>query len=124
MTGYDVAISKDIKGLFATWLISAPATMPSAAKIRWSYIQAVPSQSVATTENYGAPTRFLTTDGTATAFNCANRLCVLDQSRRTPTISLVSADENEKGIASGWIVIDRVRYLVAGYKGQLSMFRP
>jgi len=124
MTGYDVAIAKNINGLFATWLIAAPATMPSAAKVRWSYIQAVPTQSVATTENYGAPTRFLTTDGTATAFNCANRLCVLDQSRRTPTISLVSADENEKGIASGWIVIDRVRYLVAGYKGQLSMFRP
>jgi hypothetical protein len=124
MTGYDISIAKNINGLLATWLIAAPATMPNAAKIRWSYIQTIPSQNVATTENYGAPTSYLNTDGTATAFNCANRLCVLDQSRRTASISLVSADENLKGIASGWIVIDRVRYLVAGYKGQLSMFRP
>jgi hypothetical protein len=124
MTGYDISIAKNINGLLATWLIAAPATMPNAAKIRWSYIQTIPSQNVATTENYGAPTSYLNTDGTTTAFNCAHRLCVLDHSRRTPSISIVSPDENLKGIASGWIVIDRVKYLVAGYKGQLSMFRP
>jgi len=123
MTGFDVSLAKNINGLFATWLIAAPSTMPNASKIRWSYIQPIPSQNVITTENYGAPTKFLNTDGTATAFNCANRLCVLDHSRKTPTISLVSADENENGISSGWILIDRIKYLVAGYKGQVSMFR-
>jgi len=124
MTGYDVSIAKNVNGLLATWMIAAPATMPNASKIRWSYIQNPPAQNVATTENYGPPTPYLNTDGTATAFNCSHRLCVLDHSRKTPTISLISADENQDGIASGWIVIDRVRYLVAGYKGQLSMFRP
>jgi hypothetical protein len=124
MTGFDVSIAKNVNGLLASWLIAAPATMPNAAKIRWSYIQPEPAQNVATTENYGAPTAYLNTDGTATAFNCSQRLCVLDHSRRTPTISLVSPDENLNGISSGWIVIDRVRYLIASYKGQLSMFRP
>ncbi len=124
MTGYDVSIAKNVNGVFATWLIAAPATMPNPSKIRWSYIQNPPTQNVATTDNYGAPTAFLNTDGTATAFNCAHRLCVLDHSRKSPTISLVTAEENLNGIASGWILVDRVRYLVAGYNGQLSMFRP
>jgi hypothetical protein len=124
MTGYDVSIAKNVNGVFATWLIAAPATMPNPSKIRWSYIQNPPTQNVATTDNYGAPTAFLNTDGTATAFNCAHRLCVLDHSRKAPTISLVTPEENLNGIASGWILVDRVRYLVAGYNGQLSMFRP
>jgi hypothetical protein len=37
---------------------------------------------------------------------------------------LISTEQNPDGIDSAWVVLDRVRYLVAGYKGQLSMFRP
>jgi hypothetical protein len=124
MPGYDISIAKSIAGITASWLVASPATTPNPAKIRWSLVQNSPQQNVVTTENYGAPGKYLNTDGTATAFNCAQRLCVLDQSRKTPTISLVSAEQNDEGISSAWIVIDRVRYLVAGVNGQLSMFRP
>ena len=124
MPGYDISIAKSIAGITASWLVASPATAPNPAKIRWSLVQATPQENAATTENYGAPGKYLNTDGTATAFNCAQRLCVIDHSRKTPTISLVSPEQNDSGISSAWIVIDRVRYLVAGVNGQLSMFRP
>ena len=124
MTGYDISIAKTLSGISASWMIASPATMPSPNRIRWSILVNTPEQNVITTENFGAPSKFLNTDGTATAFNCAQRLCVLDHSKSTPTIKLVSTEENQYGIASAWIVVDRVRYLVAGYKDQLSMFRP
>jgi len=124
MAGYDVSIARTLTGISASWLIAGPATMPDANRIRWSTVKSTPEQNVVTTENFGAPGKFLNTDGSATAFNCAQRLCVLDHSRNTPTIKLVSTEEIPNGISSAWVVVDRVRYLVAGYKSQLSMFRP
>ena len=124
MTGFDVSIAKTLNGIQASWLISSPATAPNANKIRWSLIQNPPAQNVATTELYGAPSKYLNTDGTLIAFNCLSRLCVLDSARAVPTIKLVSSDQNSDGIDSAWVVIDRVKYLIASYKGQLSMFRP
>jgi hypothetical protein len=124
MTGFDVSIAKTLNGIQASWLISSPATAPNANRIRWSLIQNPPAQNVATTELYGAPSKYLNTDGTLIAFNCQSRLCVLDSARAIPTIKLVSSDQNPDGIDSAWVVIDRVKYLIASYKGQLSMFRP
>ena len=124
MAGYDISIAKTLNGISASWLIAGPATMPNPNRIRWSTVRATPEQNVISTENFGAPNKFLNTDGEATAFNCAQRLCVLDHSRSAPTIKLVATDESPYGISSAWIVVDRLRYLVAGYKGQLSMFRP
>jgi hypothetical protein len=124
MTGFDVAIAKTLNGLQATWLISSPATAPSPNRIRWSAIQNPPAQNVATSELYGAPGKYLNTDGSAIAYNCYQRLCVIDSARAVPTIKLVATEQNADGIDSAWVVVDRVRYLVAGYKGQLSMFRP
>lgn len=124
MTGFDVAIAKTLSGIQATWLISSPATAPSPNRIRWSAIQNPPTQNVATSELYGAPGKYLNTDGIAIAYNCLQRLCVIESSRAVPTIKLVATEQNPNGIDSAWVVVDRVRYLVAGYKGQLSMFRP
>lgn len=124
MTGYDISIAKTLSGISASWMIASPATMPNPNRIRWSTVANTPEQNVITPENFGAPSKFLNTDGTATAFNCAQRLCVLDHSRSTPSIKLVATEENPAGISSAWVVVDRVRYLVASYKGQLSMFRP
>jgi hypothetical protein len=124
MAGYDISIAKTLSGITASWMIASPSTMPSPNRVRWSSVQSTPEQNVITPDNFGAPSKFLNTDGNATAFNCAQRLCVIDHSRSTPSIKLVSTEENQDGIASAWVVVDRVRYLVAGYKGQLSMFRP
>lgn len=124
MSGFDVSIAKTLDGIQAAWLISSPATAPNPNRVRWSLIQNPPTQGVATTELYGAPSKYLNTDGSSIAFNCQMRLCVLDSARAVPVIKLVSSDQSSDGIDSAWVVIDRVRYLIASYKGQLTAFRP
>ena len=124
MTGFDVSIAKTLDGIQATWLIASPATAPNPNRVRWSLVQNPPTQGVATTELYGAPSKYLNTDGSTIAFNCQLRLCILDSARAVPTIKLVSSDQNADGIDSAWVTIDRVRYLIASYKGQLTAFRP
>jgi hypothetical protein len=122
--GYDVALGKNANGIFATWLSSAPTSLPNANKVRWSYITANPTQESATTEGFGKPSQYLATDGALIAFNCEKRLCAMDTSKASPKISYVAASENPDGISSTWVSVNRVKYLVAGIKGQLSMLRP
>jgi hypothetical protein len=124
VVGYDVALGKNAKGIFATWLSSVPTSLPSANKIRWSYISPNPTQESATTEGFGKPSKYLSTDGSMIAFNCEKRLCVVDTAKQSPTISFVAASENPDGISSTWVSVNRVKYLVAGINGQLSMLRP
>jgi hypothetical protein len=75
------------------------------------------------TEGFGKPGKFLATDGSMIAFNCEKRLCALDTSKSQAKISFVAASENPDGISSTWVVVNRVKYLVAGINGQLSMLR-
>ncbi|CAN2225242.1 Fibronectin type III [Candidatus Nanopelagicaceae bacterium] len=124
VNGYDVALGKNASGIFATWLSSAPTSLPNANKIRWSYITASPTQESATTEGFGKPAKYLATDGSMIAFNCEKRLCALDTSKSPTKVSFVSASENPDGISSTWVSVNRVKYLVAGVNGQLSMLRP
>jgi hypothetical protein len=124
VVGYDVALGKNTKGVFATWLSSAPNTLPNANKVRWSYISPAPTQENITTEGFGKPSKYLATDGSMIAFNCEKRLCAVDTSKTAPKISYVVASENPDGIISTWVVVNRVKYLVAGVNGQLSMLRP
>jgi hypothetical protein len=123
MTGFDVSIAKTLNGIQATWLNAAPTSPTSPTKIRWSPLQSPALQNSASSELFGAPGKFLNTDGSLIAFNCQQRLCVLDSVRAIPTIKLVTSEQNPDGISSAWVTIDRVKYLIAGVKGQLSMFR-
>lgn len=124
VVGYDVALGKNASGIFATWLSAASNTLPKASLVRWSYIQPNPSMNNAATEGFGKPSKYLSTDSTMIAFNCESRLCALDSSKSSPKISFVSASENPDGISSTWVLVNRVKYLVAGINGQLSMLRP
>jgi hypothetical protein len=124
VVGYDVALGKNTKGVFATWLSSAPNSLPNANKVRWSYISPAPTLENITTEGFGKPAKYLATDGSMISFNCEKRLCAVDTSKSSPKISFVVASENPDGIMSTWVVVNRVKYLVAGINGQLSMLRP
>ena len=70
VVGYDVALGKNTKGVFATWLSSAPNSLPSANKVRWSYISPAPTLENITTEGFGKPAKYLATDGSMISFNC------------------------------------------------------
>jgi hypothetical protein len=124
VVGYDVALGKNANGIFATWLSSAPNTLPNANRVRWSYISNTPTQESVTSENFGKPGKYLSTDGTMIAFNCEKRICAVDTSKTSPKISFVATSNNPDGISSTWVVVNRVKYLLAGINGQLSMLRP
>jgi Fibronectin type III domain len=122
--GYDVALGKNLKGVFATWLGAASNTIPNASTLRWSYIQPNATATTNTVDGFGKPAKYLATDGSMIAFNCEDRLCALDTSKSGSKVSFVSGSDNPDGISSTWVVVNRQRYLVAGVNGQLSMLRP
>ena len=124
VTGFDVALTRTSKGIFASWLISSPATSPKADRIRWTQVQTYSTLNQATTADFGLPSRYLSTDGSNIAFNCQNRLCVLDTSKTATPVRLISTEQSLEGFTSTWVILNKVKYLVAGVKGQLSLFRP
>ena len=124
LLGFDLALSKDSKGIFATWLSASQSSLPNANEVHWKYLQSAGSISTSTTEAVGKPAKYLATDGAQIAFNCEKRLCAADISKGAPKISYIAASENPDGISSTWVSVNRVKYLIAGIDGQLSMLRP
>jgi hypothetical protein len=120
--GYDVSIQKSYRGILATWLISTQQTLPRPEGLRWSYITPTLAKTSLVPNGFGTPSRYLSTDGSTTIFNCQAQLCALDI--KTRKVSLVSSEQNLDGTVSGWIVLDKVRYLVAGVGGKLLALRP
>jgi hypothetical protein len=122
VVGYDVALHKGARGILATWLTSSILTLPRAEQIRWAYLAAPTVFTTLPPTNYGTPAKFLSSDGATTAFNCQERLCAIDISKKT--ISIVSKEQNSDGIDSTWIVLNKARNLIAGVGNQLISLRP
>ena len=121
VAGYDVTLQKGARGILATWLISSTLTIPSAEKIRWAYLAAPSDIKTLATSGYGTPSKFLSSNGSTTVFNCQARLCALDIS--TNALSLVAKEQNVDGFDSAWIVLNKVRYLISGIGGELVSLR-
>ena len=122
VVGYDVALHKGARGILAAWMTSSILTLPRAEQVRWAYLGAPTVFTTLAPKNYGTPAKFLSTDGSTAAFNCQERICAIDLSKKT--ISLVSSEQSSDGIDSTWIVLNRVRYLIAGVGNQLISLRP
>lgn len=122
--GFDVAFGKSVKSIIATWLTATSTSLPKAASVHWEQITGSAPINASTTEPFGQPSQFISTDGSSIAFNCQFRLCAMDTTKSPTKISLVSTSENPDGISSTWVIANRVKYLVAGVNGQLSMLRP
>ena len=121
VVGYDVALQKGARGVLATWLTSSTLTLPNADQVRWTYLATPTNFKTLLTTGYGTPSKFLSSDGSTTVFNCQNRLCAIDVSKST--FSLVSKEQNIDGFDSTWIVLNKVRYLISGIKNQLVSLR-
>ena len=122
--GFDVAFGKSVKSIIATWLTATSVSLPGAASIHWEQITGTAPINQSTTEPFGEPSQFISTDGSQIAFSCQFRLCAMDTTKSPAKISLVSTSENPDGVSSTWVIVNRVKYLVAGVNGQLSMLRP
>jgi hypothetical protein len=121
VVGYDIALQKGARGILATWLTSSTLTLPKAEQIRWAYLSAPTVIKTLPTNGYGTPSKYLSSDGSTTIFNCQERLCAVDIAKST--ISLVTKEQNPDGFDSAWIVLNKVRYLISGINNQLLLLR-
>lgn len=121
VVGYDLALQKGARGILATWLTSSTLTLPKAEQIRWAYLSAPTEFKTLPTSGYGTPSKFLSSDGSTTVFNCQERLCAVDIAKNT--ISLVTKEQNPDGFDSAWTVLNKLRYLVSGINNQLVLLR-
>ena len=121
VSGYDVSLQKGARGILATWLTSSTLTIPSAEKIRWTYLATPMDIKTLPTTGYGTPNKFLSSNGSTTIFNCQQRLCALDIS--TDALSLVTKEQSFDGFDSAWIVLNNVRYLISGIDNKLVSLR-
>jgi hypothetical protein len=125
--GFDVALAKINGDVMATWLAASTATAPKPNQVRWALLSDPTKISRLTTENFGIPGEFLATDGKTIIFNCQERLCALDTSKKDlgqSAIRLVSSTQGSEPTQSAWVTVNKVKYLLATVNGKLALLKP
>jgi hypothetical protein len=125
--GYDIALAKTSSGVFATWLAASSVSAPKANQLRWASLSNPTKISKATTESFGTPGKYLATDGKTIIFNCHDRLCALDTSKKDlgqSAIRLVSSTQGPEPTQSAWVTVNKVKYVLATINGKLALLKP
>jgi hypothetical protein len=125
--GFDVAIARTSSGVFLSWLAASAATTPKPNQVRWTSLKNPTKISKTATDTFGVPGEFLATDGKIIIFNCQERLCALDTSKKDlgqSAIRLVSSTQGSEPIQSAWVTVNKVKYLLATINGKLSLLKP
>ena len=125
--GFDVALAKVSGDVFATWLAASTATAPKPNQVRWALLSDPTKISKLTTENFGTPGQYLTTDGRTIIFNCQERLCALDTSKKDlgqAAIRLVSSAQGSEPTQSAWVTVNKFKLLLATVNGKLALLKP
>ena len=125
--GFDVALAKVGGDVMATWLAASAATAPKPNQVRWAMLSDSTKISKLTTESFGTPGEFMTTDGKTIIFNCQERLCALDTSKKDlgqAAIRLVSSTQGSEPTQSAWVTVNKVKYLLATINGKLALLKP
>jgi hypothetical protein len=125
--GFDVALAKTNGDVMATWLAASTASAPKPNQVRWALLSDPTKISKLTTENFGTPGEFLTTDGRTIIFNCQERLCALDTSKKDlgqAAIRLVSSTQGSEPTQSAWVTVNKIKYLLATVNGKLALLKP
>ena len=125
--GYGIALSNSNEGVMATWLATSIESFPKPNQIRWAMLGAPLKISKMTTENFGIPGAYLSIDKKTIVFNCQERLCALDTSKKDAgqsAIRLVSSAQIHDPIQSAWVTVNEVKYLIATVKDKLALLKP
>jgi len=125
--GYDVALSKVNGDVMAAWLASSIASFPKPNQIRWALLSAPLTISKMTTENFGEPGPYLSIEGNIIAFNCQDRLCALNTSKKDSgqaAISLVRSSSISDSTQSTWVTLNKVKYLISTVNNKLALLKP
>ncbi|MTB21257.1 MAG: fibronectin [Actinobacteria bacterium] len=124
--GYDVEIAKSAKGIMASWFSATVISMPDPTQIRTLNLSTATGVLSTSTSNYGTPNELFSSDLKTLLFNCLGRLCAIDYakfSKGQSSIVLASSWQSTEPIASAWIKLNKVRYVVAGIKGKLVLLK-
>ena len=124
--GYDVEIAKTAKGIIASWFSATALSMPDPTLLRTLNLSTASGVSTSSTSNYGTPNELLSSDSKTLLFNCLGRLCAIDYakfSKGQSAIALASSWQSTEPIASAWIVLNKVRYAVAGINGKVVLLK-
>ena len=125
--GFDIALANVYGDVMATWLAASTATAPKPNQVRWALLSDPTKISSLTTENFGTPSQYLATDGKTIVFNCQERLCALDISKKDlgqAAIRLVSSTQGSEPTQSAWVTVNKVKYLLATVNGKLALLKP
>ena len=125
--GFDVALAKINGDVLATWLASSSTTAPKPNQLRWALLSKPMEISKITTENFGTPGEFMSTDGKTIIFNCQERLCALNRGEKDlgqSAIRLVSRTQGSEPTQSAWVTVNKVKYLLATVNGKLALLKP
>ena len=125
--GYDVALTKVNGDVMAAWLATSAASFPKPDQIRWAMLSTPLTISKMTTENFGAPGAYLSIDGKTIAFNCQDRLCALDTSKKTAgqsAIRLVRSNQGVEPTQTAWVNVNKIKYLLATVSNKLALLKP
>ena len=125
--GFDVAMSRVGGDIFITWLSTSVATFPKPNQVRWVLLSKPLEISTMTTENFGAPGEHLATDGKTILFNCQERLCAIDTSKKDlgqSAIALIRSTQGSEPTQSTWVTVNKVKYVLATVSGKLALLKP
>jgi hypothetical protein len=125
--GFDVSLAKVKGDVLAAWLAASTATAPKPNQVRWALLSDPTKISYVTTENFGTPGEYLATDEKTIIFNCQERLCALDTSKKDlgqSAIRLVSSTQGSEPTQSAWVTVNRVKLLLATVNGKLALLKP
>ena len=125
--GYDVAMSKINGDVLVTWLATSVATFPKPNQIRWMLLSKPLDISKLTTENFGTPGEHLSTDGKTILFNCQDRLCSLDTTKKDlgqSAIRLIRSTQGSEPTQSTWVTVNKIKYVLATVSGKLALLKP
>ena len=125
--GYDVAMSKVNGDVLITWLATSVATFPKPNQLRWAMLSKPLEISRITTENFGTPGEYLSTDGKTILFNCQERLCSVDTTKKDlgqAAISLIRSTQGSEPTQSTWVTVNKIKYVLATVNGKLALLKP
>ena len=124
--GYDVEIVKSAKGIIASWFSATALSMPDPTLVRTLNISNSSSVQVTSSSNFGTANKLMSSDSKTLMFNCLGRLCAIDYAKfpkGQTAISLASSWQSVEPIASAWITLNKVRYVVAGINGKVVLLK-
>jgi hypothetical protein len=118
--GFDVAAFNSSKGVELGWFAAGGALFPNPDLIKFQEAKSESADSF-TSESFGTPNSPLSIDEKLILFSCELRLCAINKSNKS--IALVSKGLIQKNGKAELVILNKIRYAVAGVSGKLTIFK-